>query len=459
MGHFNSESLSPAPEEARPTGVRHTVVTLTTLTAVLLYLDRYCLSFMERYIKEDLRLSNDQASLLLSVFFWTYALAQVPSGWLSDRFGARRALALYVLLWSLFTGLMGVAESFFALLIYRLGCGLAQAGAYPTSAGLLSKWVPFSDRALASAVVSTGGRIGGFIAPVLTAYLMLAFGPTGADSPPGDANLEFYGQGWRPVMFVYGGAGVLVTALFWLRVRDRPQDHSSCNGAEIELIEQGRPSGAASPHGRVGGMPIGPMLRSRSLWLSSVSQFGTNFGWLFLTTWLPRYLAEVHGVPIQQRGWLVSLPIFLGMAGMMAGGWITDRLTRKLGLRWGRCLPLALTRFVAMAAFLACVLLDSPWPITAALSVVAIATDLGTAATWAFMQDVGGRHVGSVLGWGNMWGSFGAALSPLVLNWVIGPGRWDACFLTCAAAFFLSGVASLGIDATVPIVPADTGNP
>ena len=73
------------------------------------------------------------------------------------------------------------------------------------------------------------------------------------------------------------------------------------------------------------------------------------------------------------------------------------------------------------------------------------------------MQDVGGKHVGSVLGWGNMWGNIGAALSPLVLNEVIGPGsgHWNACFLTCAGAFLLAGVAAVGVDATIPITLPD----
>jgi MFS family permease len=194
------------------------------------------------------------------------------------------------------------------------------------------------------------------------------------------------------------------------------------------------------------------MLRSRGLWLSSLNQFGTNLGWGFLITWFPRYLVEAHAVPSLERGWLASMPILVGMAGMLAGGWATDRLTRRIGLRWGRALPMALTRFLGAAAFVACLLMESPGSVTAALCVVAVSTDLGVPAVWAFMQDVGGRHVGAVLGWGNMWGNLGAAVSPVLLNAVIGPGRWDACFLACAAAFLVSGVAALGIDARVPIV-------
>jgi sugar phosphate permease len=563
-------NLRPDLDTARPTRVRCLIVGVATLMAVVLYLHRICLSFVERYIKDDLGLSNEQIGVVLSAFFWAYALGQVPGGWLGDRFGVRWVLALYIGLWSLFTGLMGAATGFAVVLALRLGCGLAQAGAYPTSASLLSKWVPFAARGFASAVVSVGGRLGGTLAPVLTAYLLVAFvppdvsallepgdvldvrglcrrlaegGPTPADSlgrrildglPPDAAEAvrtvagqpagavpeaermtslvlglnealrrpelcreedlrdlplprealslgaapreelsaaqverlnrlafeaafpehvrKLYGQGWRPVMAVYGVLGLLVAVLFWVVFRERPGQHPWCNAAEAALVGAG-PGGAAPA--RATGLPILALVRSRSLGLSSFSQFTTNFGWVFLITWLPRYLAEVHHVPVVARGWMASVPLGVGMLGMLAGGWVTDALTRAVGLRWGRCLPMALTRFGAMSAFLACTLLDSPWQATVAFAVVALATDLGTASVWAFMQDVGGRYIGSILGWGNMWGNVGAAVSPLVLNWVVADLGWDAAFLTCAGSFLLSGVAALGVDARIPIVHED----
>jgi MFS family permease len=564
---------APGAATTGPTHVRYLVVALTTLMAFVLYLDRFCLGFAERYIREDLGLSDERMSWLLGAFFLAYALGQVPSGWFSDRYGARRMLVLYIVAWSVLTGLIGLAMSFLAVLALRLGFGLAQAGAYPTSAGVLSKWVPFSERGLTSGIVSLGGRVGGAAAPVLTAYLILAFVPVSVssllrvddvlgvnalcvqleqrdDTPPGrlsaairdqlpadavpvvrrcaaeevdphilaesapplvaglnavlrqrdlyehvdpdefplepearrlatvpadqltDAQVErrnrllleaaypqairkVYGAGWRPVMFVYGGIGLLVAALFWLGFRNWPKEHPGCNAAEVALIERGRPAGASSPHGRVGAMPLRALLQSRSLWLSSIAQFGTNFGWVFLLLLLPRYLEDEHHVPVVQRGWLAGLPIFVGMFGMFGGGWLTDRLTRRVGLRWGRCLPMTLTRFVGVAAFLACIWLRSPWPVAVALALVALSTDLGTAAVWAFTQDVGGRHVGSVLGWGNMWGNFGAWLSPIVLTWIQKDKGWDAVFLACAGAYLLSGIAAVGVDATIPIEPPD----
>ncbi len=147
-----------------PTRVRYLVVAVTALMAVLLYLDRFCISFAEVFIKEDLGLSDTQVGWMLSAFFWTYALSQVPSGWLTDRFGPRVMLTGYVLGWSLLTGLTGLAASFWILIVLRFGFGMAQAGAYPTGASMIGRWMPVSARATASSVVSVGGRMGGWLA-------------------------------------------------------------------------------------------------------------------------------------------------------------------------------------------------------------------------------------------------------------------------------------------------------
>lgn len=444
---MNDRPRLPGLSQPRPTRVRHVIVAVVTLAAVLLYLHRFCFSFLDRSIRSDLHLTNDQMALLLSAFFWSYALAQVPSGWLSDRFGTRLMLFLYILLWSACTGLIGAAAGFALLLALRLGCGLTQAGAYPTSAALVGEWVPFRRRGLASGVVSYGGRLGGAVAPVLTAYLLLL------ESALPDPVRRVYGEGWRPVFFVYGAAGVLVAGLFWLVFRTRPEGHPACNKEEVLLIRDGSPSRhTAAP---AAGLPLLPVLRSRSLWLISLSQFLTNFGWIFLLTWLARYLEEVHRVPVLRRGWLAGLPLFVGMFGQLGGGWLTDALVRRIGLRWGRCLPMGLSRFSGMAAFAVCPLLHTPEAVTVALAVVALSTDIGTPSSWAYVQDVSGRHTGAVLGWANMWGNVGAAVSPPALNAVIVLWGWPAVFLACAAAYLLSGVAVLGVDATVPVFPED----
>lgn len=562
--------------------MRYFILALTTMAAVLLYLDRFCISFAERYIKEDLNLSNQQIGWVLSAFFWTYALAQVPAGFLTDRFGARITLTLYILLWSLFTALTGLATGILMLLVWRFGFGLAQAGTYPASGSLIGKWVPSSERGFASSLVAFGGRVGGFTAPMLTAVLIVALMPadtpsllttddildypelcyrlTEADKTNGDVflanmsggfqktvaglggevkirkdlakakepmsqtalvyaqddvpvmvrglnqalkradlvaavSLEYtplpaeaetlrekspgsltaeeierrnrlvlealfpqgikklYVQGWRPAMLVFGLGGMVVAAVFWFGFRDRPAMHPLCNEAEVQLIEASTASAAQGQKSRV---PFWQLISSASMWMMCLSQMGTNVGWLFLVTWLPRYLDEMHRVPIGERGVLVALPSLAMWLGMLLGGGFTDWIARRVGLRWSRALPIALTRFAAMAAYLICLVYGDLWIVMTAFCLVAFFCDFGIPPMWAFALDVGGRNVGSVLGWGNMWGNFGAAITPPLLIWVVGDQQWDRAFMVAAFGFFVSGLAALGIDASKPIAAKET---
>ena len=104
-------------------------------------------------------------------------------------------------------------------------------------------------------------------------------------------------------------------------------------------------------------------------------------------------------------------------------------------------------------AFAACIFLDSPWAVTIAMAGVALATDLGTPAIWAFAMDIGGKHVGSVLGWSNMCGNIGAALSPILLNKILERSGSTGMFMTCAGALALAGLLALFLDSTRPIMP------
>ena len=166
-----------ACDSAKPTRVRYMVLGVTFAMAFLLYLHRFCMSYAQRYIREDLNISNDDLSFCFSAFFLTYALAQVPSGWMSDRFGARTMLTIYILVWSFFTAMLGMTAGVISLLAVRLLAGIGQAGAYPTAASLIGKWMPMSSRGTASGFVSWGGRLGSGLAPVLTAGLIVFFVP------------------------------------------------------------------------------------------------------------------------------------------------------------------------------------------------------------------------------------------------------------------------------------------
>lgn len=424
--------------------MRHLVLFLASLTALTLYLDRYFLGELLKYerVTEELQLDKEHAGWAQSAFFWSYALMQVPAGWLADRYGPRRLLTVYVAGWSLFMAATGWTTGFLSLFFVRLGLGVTQAGAFPTAANLLGHWIPLSGRANANAILALGGRVGVAGAMLFTAELVR------------------YLSGWRGIMVLYGVIGWLIAGLFWRLVRDRPAQHPWVNNAERSLIDAGRP---ASSTATAAARPVGDSLRalnqllsSATMWLMCLAQIGTNVGWVFLVTWLPTYLKESRSVSDRAGAGMTVLILVAGMAGMLLGGTMCDAASRAWGLRWGRCLPIALSRFVAAAAYWAVPHLDSTWAAVAAFALVAFATDIGVPATWAYMQDVGGPYIAAVLGWGNMWGNIGAAVGAVMFERVSvgleGVYDWNAGVTLCAAAFVISGIAAFGIDATRPVV-------
>ncbi|MEZ6125591.1 MAG: hypothetical protein R3C49_20795 [Planctomycetaceae bacterium] len=136
---------------------------------------------------------------------------------------------------------------------------------------------------------------------------------------------------------------------------------------------------------------------------------------------------------------------------MLLGGPLTDLATRFLGRRWGRSAPAAACYVFAIAAYLSCLRLESAWHFVIAASLVAFFTDLSVPAIWAYMQDVGGKNTAAVFGWGNMWGNFGAATTPLLVplirdHWDTN-GDWHEAFLLFSAGYLAAFIAALGINA------------
>lgn len=424
----------PEISSSAPTRVRYQVVGVTTLAAVLLYLDRICIAEIAKLdsFKSELGLSPQQTGAVLSAFFFAYALAQVPAGWFSDRFGARRMLPTYIVLWSICTALTGLATGFALLIAARIVFGIAQAGCYPTAGSLIKRWTPLRTRGTASSIVSFGGRLGGAIAPVLTAWLLKDY------------------LDWRWVLVLYGCSGLLVAVLFGGVFRNRPAEHPRANEAERNLIAEGDED-HQTDSGPPPFPPVWPLVKSGTMWLMCALQYGINIGWVFLVTWLPTYLQDVKGVDPKIGGLMSTIVLFAGIVGMLCGGPLTDFSTRRLGVRWGRSLPLVVCYAVALAAYLACLRLESAWSFIAAASLVAFVTDMSVPAIWAYMQDVGGKNTAAVFGWGNMWGNFGAATTPLLVPIVLEQwdtnGDWHEAFLLFSAGYLMAGLAALGINA------------
>jgi MFS family permease len=421
-----------------PSRVRYAVLTIATANAFILYLDRICMAAVVQSasFQRELGLTKDHVGDVLASFFFAYALGQPFAGWLADRFGPRKMLVSYILLWSMFTGLTGFAGGLFGLIVLRAACGLAEAGAYPASALLITRWFPFSQRGRANSIVSLGGRIGNALALWLTATA-----------------IAFLGS-WRPVLWIYGVIGVALALATRVVFRDDPSAHPWTNEAERELIQKDAPPVRSLRQKS----PWLALLRHRGLWFLNLGLVGMNIGWAFLITWLPTYLHEVRGLDSVKANAYVSVALACSLGGMVFGGWWCDMLTRRYGQRLGRRLPFLFGGGLAASAYLICPILNDAVAIVAVCGLVAFATDSVMPAVWALAQDMGGSHVASTLAWSNMWGNLGASaiskLIPMVIASTFHRSDWSEVFWICAAGFIVLGVSSLFIDSTRSI--ADT---
>ncbi len=417
----------------RPTAVRHWILGATTAAAFLMYLDRICMAAIMNSdsFKEDIPLDSYTDGWIKGAFFAAYALGQLPAGYLAVRFGSRSLMSVYILLWSGFTVLTGFATGAISLLLARIGCGLAEAGAYPISSGLLARWSEWSKRGFTSSVVSLGGRVGGAVAPWLTVTVIVGLGD------------------WRWAGWIYGFAGILFAIFFWKVFRERPSEHPSANEAERALLAAGRPPEAASTGSYA--FPWKLALTHGSLWMNAGAQFFTNLGWAFLAVSLSKYLIEVKGVERKLAETINTLALSIGILGLVVGGFATDACLRRWGVKYGRILPLAGSRFLAAAFFVLAMFFDNPWMLMGAFGMAAFSTDFGLPALWAGLQEMCGRHPPPLFGWANMWGNLGAAIGIWVLPWVIQTmdhnGDWKEGLVFCAVAFVVSGLFCLGFNA------------
>ncbi len=426
------------PTAARPTIVRHQILATATMVAFLMYLDRICLAQIvsSDSFHKHIELEGWQIDWVKGAFFWAYALAQVPAGWLSDRFGTRALITIYIATWSLFTALTSFSFGFTTLLLARLGCGLAEAGYYPASSGLLTRWAHIEARGFASSLISWGGRVGGALAPALTAYVILQAGD------------------WRWAGWLYGLVGILVALCYWRVFREHPRQHPNCNAEEIMLLAEGRGDfqPVKDPPKR---FPLRAACRSGNLWMANGVQFFTNIGWAFLILSLPDYLKKVMRLNEGMTGIITTGALFIGIVALPLGGIMTDYITRHHGKRLGRMLPMSVTKFAAAACYMLAMWTDSPWGMAIAFGLVAFFADIGLPAMWTFMQDISGKHQAQLFGWGNMWGNFGAAIMPVLFTAVLKSydanndfheGVW-----LCAGAFVLAGVFALFVNAEKPV--------
>lgn len=206
---------------------------------------------------------------------------------------------------------------------------------------------------------------------------------------------------------------------------------------------------APTPHGAV---PWRRLVSLRNMGALCLMYMGAIYGWYFYLTWLPTYLLRARGFDLKHVGWLAALPLLSIAAGVLAGGWVSDALTRHWGLRAARRTPGLIGLPLAALAILGAV--TAPAPTTAALLLASAAglAALGVSPAWAVCLEIGGRHAGVVSGAMNTFGNLGGTLSPVVVGLCLERwGSWNVSLITVSIGYVVAALCWLAIDPTTPI--------
>lgn len=411
----------------RPTNVRHVVLGLTVAAYLITYMDRVNIASAVPVIQKELGFSMVTVGWILSSFRWGYALFQIPGGWLGDRIGPRRALALIVTWWSIFTSATALAWSASSMAGFRFLFGMGEAGAFPIATRSLSRWILPGERGFAQGLTHAGSRLGAALTPTLTVLLMAAYG-------------------WRAPFLVFGVIGLIWAAIWYWYYRDTPQEHASVNAAERNLILA---SVGGAREAKTRSVPWRQILASSTLWTLSAMYFCYAYCISVYLDWFPKYLNEHRGFDLKHMGMYASLPLLAGTAGDLLGGWTSDRWARRSGdLKSAR-------RGVAMAGFLVAAAAILPATFTASpaasvwytcIAVFGLETTVGV--SWAIPLDIGGDYAGSVSAVMNTCGNIGGAISPALLAYLVRSYGWNVPFVVASALCLAAAVLFGGIDAT-----------
>jgi ACS family glucarate transporter-like MFS transporter len=425
---------SPIAASARPAGpvtrVRYKVLALAVLLAGITYLDRVCISVMAPAMREDLGLSGVQMGFVFSAFTLAYALFEIPTGWWGDRVGTRRVLARIVAWWSTFTVLTGAAANYGTLLVTRFLFGAGEAGAWPNVAITFSRWFPVHERGRAQGIFFAGAHLAGGLTPLAVTALGAVFG-------------------WRALFVLFGAVGFVWTAVWYAWFRDSPAEHPSVGESERALIERGRGERLRHHFDR---RAFASLLSNRTVILLCLMYFTQTYGFYLYITWMPTYLNESRGFSSLALGLAAGLPLTLSAVADVLGGFTTDAVTRRFGLKTGRVSVGAASLGAAGLFMIAGTFVADPVAATILLSLAAASSNFLLGAAWGTCVDIGGRHCGVVSAAMNTSGQVGGFLSPIVVALVVERfANWSAPLYVAGVLYLLGAVCWLGIDPTKPV--------
>lgn len=407
------------------------VLVVIWILYVINYFDKMAVLYLLPSIRTELGLSYEMVGFAASLFFFAYALAQLPAGMLADRFGPKRVMYFAISVFTFFTFLTGRVQSLTTFILVRLGLGFGEGFHFVPSIRTISDWFPASEKGRATSFFTTSWTVAPAIGAIIITFIAGNWG-------------------WRSVFYVLSVPGLFGIIALWYYMKDTPEQalkEGRLNEAEFEYIK-----GTAAEKAAVAAQSkpqYGIVMRDPQLWIITSIVFIKTFVYWGAATWLSSFLVEQHGFNIKTMGLLASLPFFVGIAGQMCSGWMMDKVTKS------KAKPLILGAFTALAGVLYFVTLIPKGDMTlliGALTLQGFLIVFYDGPIYAYIQMRYPKSlVGTVTGVTQMIGQFGSFVAPtvagfLVLGGASGSANFTNVFLLFMAASIVGALLTLFIN-------------
>ena len=407
---------------------------LFVVTAVN-YADRATLSIAGSEVSKQLGLSKVAMGYAFSAFGWAYVIAQIPGGWLLDRFGSKPVYVCSIVAWSICTFLQGFIGGFAAatavvmLFALRFLLGLAEAPSFPGNARLVAAWFPTAERGTASAIFNSAQYFATAMFAPLTGWITYRFG-------------------WPYVFFVMGAIGGVI-AIAWVFTIYAPREHPRISPDELAHIERGGGLVDMDREARARLGTAGPqrsylsqLLGNRMLLGVYIGQYCITTITYFFLTWFPVYLVEQRGMSILKAGLAASLPAICGFLGGVLGGFLSDRLLKAgYSLTAARKIPIVSGMLLSTSMVL-CNYVDAGSLVVALMALAFFGKGIGSLG-WAVVADTSPKQIAGLSGGlFNTFGNAAAITTPIVIGYIV---QWTHSFngaLVFVAANALVAIAS-----------------
>jgi MFS transporter, ACS family, D-galactonate transporter len=407
-------SVIAATGAVKPTGVRWNIFLLMLFLISINYIDRASLSVAMPLISKEFDVDPAMQGLILSSFFWTYAVMQIPGGMLADRFKPRIVIALATIFWGGFQAIAAVAGSWWVLMLTRLGLGVSEAPIYPAGGKL--------NAIRGAALLDGGAPLGAALGSIVIAWLIAEL------------------NSWRAA-FVIAGVGTILCGLFaWYYIRNAPREHPSVNAAEARYLEQAHAiEDAGTPSSSAGSWIA--YFRFRSVWCMCLGWMFFNTTFYGLLTWMPTYLSKVHNFDIKVIGSASFIIFFAGFVGELVGGWIGDTWRAR-----GGAPNLVFRTLFGIAAVMTTVSIFLVAYVTNAVTVVVLLSATlfflrWCGMYWAIPSALAGRGKSGFLGGCmNLGGNIAGITTPLIVGFIV---QSTGSYFLALMYFAASGVALL----------------